>query len=118
KDITVYPSEGESLITGLEYLAAKKIIEMYEKQRIAEVEKVLQEVKSIEEQIGQVEAELKDFVCLKISSLLKIQNSLNAKGKSTLTKLNEVQLKEQEKEKVKVNEVNEERDEMHSTISP
>jgi len=81
KDITVYPSEGESLITGLEYLAAKKIIEMYEKQRIAEVEKVLQGVKSIEEQIGQVEAELKDFVSLKIASLLKIQNSLNGKAK-------------------------------------
>src|SRR5207302_8046198 len=34
KNITIYPKEGEGVITGLEYLAAKKVIEMYELQEL------------------------------------------------------------------------------------
>ena len=54
ENITIYPKEGEGVITGLEYLAAKKVIEMYELQGLRRTEEIGELENAVDSSNGKI----------------------------------------------------------------
>jgi len=71
KNITVYPREGEGLVTGLEYLAAKKLMELCA-SRIEQLEGWVRRRKELEIDLLAVSYEISSISKAIFGSLLKI----------------------------------------------